>query len=96
MSKVLIVGSAEKSNGGVSSVIKLMKKMPVWNLYSCYWLGTQIHGKYLKKIWYAIRANIMALFIIWKYDIVHFHTTPDKLGLLIQLPILLFAKLGNK
>lgn len=96
MEKVLIVGSAENSNGGVSSVIKLMKKMPVWSEYSCYWLGTQMQGNYIKKTWYAIKANIMALFIIWTYDIVHFHTTPDKLGLLIQLPILLLAKLGNK
>ena len=95
-SKVLIVGSAEQSNGGVSSVIKLMKKMPVWNQYSCYWLGTQIQRNYLWKLWYAVRANIMALFIIWKYDIVHFHTVPDKICLIIQLPIFLLARLGHK
>lgn len=30
MTKVLMIGSAEQSGGGVSSVIKLMKTMPFW------------------------------------------------------------------
>ena len=30
MKRVMMVGSAEESGGGVSSVIKLIKKMPVW------------------------------------------------------------------
>lgn len=95
--RVLIVGSARESAGGVSSVLKLMEKMPVWKEYSCYWLGTQIQRNYLWKLWYAVRANIIAFFIMWRYSIVHMHTTPDKLGLLIQLPILLWAKcLGKK
>jgi len=96
MSKVLVVGSAEQSAGGVSSVIKLMKKMPVWNEYQCYWLGTQIQRNYLWKTWYAIKANVIALFIIWQYDIVHFHTVPDKICLVIQMPIFLLALIGRK
>lgn len=94
--RVMMVGSAEKSAGGVSSVIKLIKKMPVWEEYSCYWLGTQIQRNYLWKLWYAIKSNIIAFFILWRYDIVHMHTTPDKLGLLIQLPILLWARCLRK
>lgn len=35
-----MVGSAEKSPGGVASVIKTMKEMPFWEKYDCYWLGT--------------------------------------------------------
>lgn len=97
MIRVLIVGSAQESAGGVSSVIKLMKKMPVWKEFSCYWLGTQIQRNYLWKLWYAVKGNIIAFFIMWRYSIVHMHTTPDKLGLLIQLPILIWAKcLGKK
>lgn len=97
MKRVMMVGSAEESGGGVSSVIKLMKKMPVWEEYSCYWLGTQIQRNYLWKLWYAVKAAVMAFFILWRYSIVHMHTTPDRLGLLIQLPILLWAKcLGKK
>lgn len=96
MKKVLVVGSAEKSRGGVASVIRLMKKMPVWQEYGCYWLGTQIQRNYAWKLWYAVKANVLALFIIWRYDIVHFHTVPDWQSLIIQLPIFLLARLGRK
>lgn len=93
MKRVLIVGSARESGGGVSSVIRMMEKMPIWQKYHCYWLGTQIQRGYLWKLWYAVKANILALFIVWRYDIVHLHTVPDKPGLIIQLPVMLLALL---
>lgn len=96
MKRVMMVGSAEESGGGVSSVIKLMKKMPVWEKYSCYWLGTQIQRNYLWKLWYAVKAAVMAPLIMWRYDIVHFHNATDKIGLLVQMPELLIAKLYGK
>lgn len=91
-----MVGSAEKSAGGVASVIRLMRKMPVWNRYSCRWYGTQIQRNYLWKAWYAIRAAILAPFVFPAYDIVHIHTVPNHLGLIIQMPELLLAKLLRK
>jgi len=94
--KVLVVGSAEESRGGISSVIKLIKKMPVWDEYSCYWLGTQIQRNYLWKLWYALKSNFMAFFIIWKYDIIHFHTVPDKICLIIQMPTFLLSVMTKK
>jgi glycosyltransferase involved in cell wall biosynthesis len=94
--RVLVVGSAEQSAGGVASVIRLMKKMPVWQEYGCYWLGTQIQRNYAWKLWYALKANILALFIIWRYDIVHFHTVPDRICLVIQMPVFLLALMGRK
>lgn len=94
--KVLVVGSAEQSAGGIASAIRLMTKMAVWKKYHCYWLGTQIQRNYAWKIWYAMKANFIAFFIIWQYDIVHFHTVPDKICLIIQMPIFLLAKLGRK
>ena len=93
MTKVMMVGSAEKSGGGVSSVLKTMKRMPIWKQYNCYWLGTQIQRNYLWKLWYALRGAVITPFIIWRYDIIHFHTTPDRTGLAIQLPQLLAAKM---
>lgn len=95
MNKVLVIGSAEQSGGGVSSVIKLMKKMPVWKKYHCYWLGTQIQRNYAWKFWYAIRAYIIALFIIWQYDIIHFHTVPN-ISMIVQFPIFLLSVLLRK
>ena len=69
--RVLVVGSAEESRGGVAEAIRMMKKMPVWEQYHCFWLGTQIQRNYAWKLWYAVKANVMALFIIWRYDIIH-------------------------
>ena len=96
MSKVLMVGSAEQSGGGVASVLRLMKTMPFWKKYQCGWLGTQIQRGYGVKLWYAMKAYVKALFTIWRYDIVHFHTVPDKICLVIQMPVLLLALLGRK
>lgn len=94
--RVLVIGSAENSSGGISSVIKTMKTMEVWNDYHCWWLGTQIQSNYYTKFWYALKAAFMAIFLVPQYDIIHFHTVPDRLGLLIQLPELLLAKLWKK
>lgn len=91
--KVMMVGSAEQSKGGIASVIRIMKKMPIWQEYSCYWLGTQIQSKKITKLYYALKAYCIALFKIWEYDIIHFHTSTD---MLIQLPVFLLAKLGRK
>ena len=96
MKRVLIVGSAEQSGGGVASVIRLMKKMPVWEKYRCCWLGTQIQRNYAWKLWYAVKANVKAVFIIWRYDIIHFHAVPDINGMIIQLPVFLLALVGRK
>ena len=96
MKRVLVVGSARESAGGVSEVIRTISHMPVWRQYGCRWLGTQIQRNYLWKLWYALKANMTALCIIWRYGIVHFHTVPDRNGLLIQLPILLMAWAGRK
>lgn len=94
--RVLVVGSARESAGGVSEAIRMMSRMPVWREHECRWLGTQIQRNYLWKAWYALKANVEAVFIIWRYRIVHFHTVPDRNGLLIQLPILLLALVGQK
>ena len=96
MTKVLMVGSAEQSGGGVASVLRLMKQMPFWKKYHCGWLGTQIQRSYGVKLWYALKAYAKALFSIWGYDIVHFHTVPDRICLIIQMPVLLLALLGRK
>lgn len=94
--KVLMVGSARESGGGVASVIRLMEQMPVWNKYGCHWLGTQIQRNYLWKIYYALKAYLWAVLHIWRYDVVHFHTVPDRICLVIQFPVFFLALLGRK
>ena len=94
--RVLMVGSAERSGGGVASVIRTMKQMPLWKNFHCGWLGTQIQRGYTVKIGYALKAYGIALFSLWRYDIIHFHTVPDRIGLLIQMPVFLLARLLRK
>lgn len=93
--RVLMVGSAPQSPGGVASVIRLMTKMPFWKECHCHWLGTQIQSNYVKKAWYAIKSYIEAFFTIWRYDIIHFHAVPDH-SLIVQLPVFLLALLWHK
>lgn len=69
--------------------------MPVWKEFNCYWLETQIQRNYAWKVWYALKAYIIALCIIWRYDIIHFHTVPD-VSMKIQFPIMFLALLGRK
>lgn len=90
-----MVGSAENTGGGVTTVIKLIKKMPVWKKYSTYWLGTQCQGSKWERAWYGISAAIKAPFLIWRYDIIHFHNVPGT-GLYTQMPAFLCAKLYGK
>lgn len=94
--RVLMVGSAEQSGGGVASAIRIMKRMPFWKERQCGWLGTQIQAGYAVKAWYALRSYAAALFLIWRYGIIHFHTVPDRICLVIQLPVFLLAKLARK
>lgn len=94
--RVLMVGSAEQSAGGVASVIRTMKRMPMWSKFRCGWLGTQIQSGYGVKLWYALKAYAKAACVLWRYDIIHFHTVPDRIGLLIQLPVFLMARMAGK
>lgn len=91
-----MVGSAEQSGGGVASVIKQMKQMAIWKKYACYWLGTQIQRGIWLKLGYALKSYLIASFRIWRYHIIHFHTVPDRICLIVQLPVLLLALVGKK
>lgn len=95
MAKVMMVGTTEKSGGGVTTVIKLIKKMPVWEKYHIYWLGTQTQENKLWRLWYAIKAAFISPFLIWRYDIIHFHFVPGTCQI-TQLPQLICAKLYGK
>lgn len=95
MAKVMMIGTAESSGGGITTVLQLIKRMQVWEQYSCYWLETQVQGSALKKGWYALKAAIKVPFIMWQYDIIHFHMVPG-INLVVQLPELLIARLYGK
>ena len=91
-----MTGTAENAGGGITSVIRLIKKMPVWDKYNIYWLATQTNERNgFAKLWIAMKAAMIAPFVIWDCKVVHFHIVPG-ITLLIQLPELFFAKLFRK
>lgn len=76
-------------------MIRTMKRMPLWEEYGCGWLETQIQAGKWKKLGYALRAYLKGLFVVWRYDVVHFHAVPDQ-SMYVQLPVFLMALLGRK
>lgn len=93
--KVMIVGSASSSKGGVASVINLLKTSKLWNQYQCYWLETQIQDNLLIKLIFCLRSYFLSIFKIPLYDIIHFHTVPGR-SLLIQFPVFLLSLIYRK
>lgn len=93
--KVLIVSPARKCRGGITTVICQMEKTSVWRDFDCRWLETQINTNYLQKLYYFVTSTLTASFILPRYGIVHFHTTPG-MSLLVQMPVFLMAMLWRK
>ena len=93
--KVLFVATSRQTMGGISSVLKMYERMEFWKEYKCAWLETQVNKGMALKLWYMIKAYITMLFIVPRYDIVHFHTVPG-MSIKIQLPVFLYSCLWRK
>lgn len=93
--KVMIVGSASSSKGGVASVINLLKTSKLWNQYQCYWLETQIQDNLLIKFIFCLRSYFLSIFKIPLYDIIHFHTVPGR-SLVVQFPVFILSLIYKK
>jgi len=93
--KILVVGDSRKMKGGVSTVIKTMEASPLWKKYSCRWVQCQINSTKLAKVLYLLKGIIECLFVMPRYDIVHFMTTPGS-GMVVQLPMFLYSVLLGK
>lgn len=95
MKRVLVVGDSRKMKGGVSTVIKSMETTSLWDKYECRWIQCQINSTKLHKLVYLIRGVFICMFVMPRYDIVHFMTTPGS-GMLVQLPMFLYSLLLRK
>lgn len=93
--KVLFVATSRKTMGGITSVLKRYEKMEIWEKFHCVWLETQINKGIFLKLWYMMKAYISMLFVVPKYDIIHFHTVPGR-SITIQMPIFLYSLLWRK
>lgn len=94
-SKVLFVATSRQTMGGITSVLKRYEKMEVWSKYHCAWLETQVNKSIALKLWYMIKAYITMLFIVPRYDIIHFHTVPGR-SITMQMPVFLYSILWKK
>lgn len=93
--RVLIVGDSRKMKGGVSTVIKTMENSYLWHKYQCRWLECQINASKWMKVLYLLRGMFLALFVVPRYQIIHFHTTPGK-SIRVQLGIFVYALMWRK
>lgn len=93
--RVLFVATSRQTMGGITSVLKRYEKMEIWGKYRCAWLETQINKGLALKLWYMIKAYFTMLFIVPRYDIIHFHTVPGN-SLIVQMPVFLYSKLWGK
>lgn len=93
--KVLFVATSRQTMGGISSVLKRYEKMDIWSEHHCKWLETQVNKGIALKLWYMIKAYITMLFIVPRYDIIHFHTVPGR-SITMQMPVFLYSLLWKK
>ena len=93
--KVLFVATSRQTMGGISSVLKRYETMEFWKEHKCAWLETQVNKGMALKLWYMIKAYITMLFIVPRYDIVHFHTVPGR-SITMQMPVFLYSLLWRK
>lgn len=93
--KVLFVATSRQTMGGISSVIKRYETMEFWKEHKCAWLETQVNKGIVLKLWYMIKAYITMLFIVPRYDIIHFHTVPGR-SITMQMPVFLYSILWKK
>lgn len=93
--KVLFVGAARSTHGGVTSVLKVYETMNIWHDFNCRWFETQTNSTKLMKLLYAVTSALKAPFVVHKFDIIHFHTIPG-MSMLVQLPVFLCALVYGK
>ena len=93
--KVLFVATSRQTMGGISSVIKRYETMKFWKEHKCAWLETQVNKGIALKLWYMLKAYITMLFIVPRYDIIHFHTVPGR-SITMQMPVFLYSLLWRK
>lgn len=94
-SKVLVVATSKRTQGGISSVVRAHEKCSFWSDYNCKWLETHEDGSTLSKLIKAISAYFIAVFLIPRYSIVHIHLS-EAPSALRKTPIFLLSKMYRK
>lgn len=95
MTRVLIIAPSRKTHGGITSILNVWEKMPLFKSLKYYWLETQINSTIGWKLYYMFSSYLKGLFIIPFYRICHFHTVPG-VSMIVQMPLFLWATIWRK
>ena len=94
--KVLFVGDSRKMKGGVSTVMKTLEKSAFWQQYNCDWIETQVNSRSkLVKVLYLLKGILRSIYVLPRYDVIHFQTTPGP-GMMTLFPIFLYTQLWRR
>lgn len=93
--KVLVVAPGLTSRGGINSVLRVHRTLPVWLEMNCDFLSTHKDGSLFRKILEAVFAYVRAPLKIARADLVHLHLA-GQVSLLRKVPIVAAARMCGK
>jgi len=75
MAKVLVVATARKTRGGITSVVKAHEAGKQWSKYNCRWIQTHVDKGHLSKLLVLTWGVARYLVLLPGADIVHIHVS---------------------
>lgn len=95
MTKVLVIATSHKTRGGITSVVLAHKKGQQWKDFHCRWLETHRDGSLCVKLIYMLKAFLLGILLIPRYQMVHIHLSEPP-SALRKLPFMWWAKVWGK
>src|ERR1017187_3079631 len=89
--RVLMIGPGPQVRGGINVVIQSYFESPLSQWHSIRWLSTYDDRSIIRKILAALRAYMLAPFLMGRSDIVHIHGALDASSFLRKLPLIFLA-----
>jgi len=71
--QVLVVATGRKTEGGITSVVKIYEKTRMWQEWNCFWIETHIEKSKFLKFIYFCKGLFIFLVKIRNASIVHIH-----------------------
>lgn len=104
--RVLVLATSRKTRGGVTSVVSAYEHFPFWKEFDARWIETHIDRHLIWKLLYAFTALLKYLLCVWRYDIIHIHTSelPSvmrkyiffKIAKLLRKKVVVHLHIGNQ
>lgn len=93
--RILWIANSRTTRGGITSILNVWERMPLFHQIKHYWLETQVNSSLRWKLYYMLTSYIKGLFIVPFFSICHFHTVPG-MSMAVQMPLFLWAKVWRK